>query len=226
MKIQKSILLVLMTLALVSCSSTQPTTIIVTSTPRWFEIISSTPVPLPPYLNPPPNPTPISFPDFFEILKNTTKQTTDGELILFVKENDPKCHEFKRYSTWNTDVDFVFLNTTTKPLEIPTRFEVTISGTIQSDINPLWYEQDGSHIRASIFYWDDIPTEPYNSSVKIAGGEYYETTINIPFPDHISGTYIVKFVFYSYLSEYSAARFPNLWKGMITSNPIEICLIH
>jgi len=226
MKMQKFTMLVLITLVMVGCSSAQTSTTTVTGTPKWFETVSTTPVSLPPYLNPLPDPTPTPFPDFFKILLSATSQTTDGELILFVKENDPKCHEFKNYSTWDTDVDFVFLNTTTKPLEIPTRFDVTISGIIQSDINPLWYEQDGSHIRESIFYWDDIPTEPYNSSVKIAGGEYYETTINIPFPDHISGNYIVKFVFYSYLSEYSAARFPNLWKGMIASNPIEICLIH
>jgi len=226
MKTQKSALVVLGMLLICGCSSSQTITTTATSVPRWFETISSTPVPLPQYLNPLPDPTPPPFPDFFKILINTTSQTTDGELILFVKENDPKCHEFKRYSTWNTDVDFVFLNTTTKQLEIPTRFEVTISGTIQSDINPLWYEQDGSHIRISTIYWDDIPTDPYKSSVKIAGGEYYETTINIPLADHISGNYIVKFVFYSYLSEYSAARFPNLWKGMIASNPIEICLIH
>ena len=173
------------------------------------------------------SPTPITltqFPDFFTIFDGTKNQITDGKLVLSVRELEARCHEFESYTTWNTNVEFVFLNVAAEDLGIPTRFMVTRSGMMLSDINPFWYQQDGS--RVELFYWDDIPEIPYWSSVIIPIGGQYKAIINIPLPDHLSGTFMVKFLFHSALVGESKNRFPFAWEGVISSNPIEVCLVH
>lgn len=192
-------------------------TLFAPSVPEWYRSVISTPV-IQGRWESLANETAVS--EWSSIVEKSINQTTDGELVLYAKKVDPACHDKTLSQSYN--VQFAFLNTSDAPLILPGRFHVTISGMITSDINPLYFTQNGERVYLPSWFITDTAVNP-PPPISIPPQEVYETILEIPLPKSLTGNYYVKFVFVSVFE--TIGRFANIWNGSISSNVISLCII-
>lgn len=203
-----------------SVSPTAGDTPVATRTPQWYELVLSTPVVADPWAVPSPYPT--EGVARGTMIESTVHQITDGKLILYAREISPACHQILKNNMMAMEVEFAFVNTAEESLLIRTRFAVTRSGLIKSDINPLYYTETGKFIVLDSWMQDDTPLGQNNSFVEIPPEKHYSVSVMVPLPRSLdAGKYYIKFVYRSPL--YSESQ-REIWTGMISSNLVELCL--